>query len=1463
MTDYKDFTASLLNKRDFVGNGTIFRHDNKLFFLTAGHCIYGKNFDLKPNIIELKIQTENNKLFKPLKIVSSYEFANEYDLGLIEVEATIEEIEKFKLFEFTTRPNNDKVDVFFRGNQKTSLLKYTYKEDLKFCEIDVSNEYRFDVKIKSELLIDNVGRKGSDWMMGFSGSMLFSDKTSKLFALGILIEIPNNGNNSQIKFSSLEPLKSILSNITFIDFVDVPKQYKRKKDLNSEELKLFDFNFKFDDSYYLSRQYEFIQQSSDFISFDVFDQNKSSRTLNDLYFELDNNHLVFILGNPGIGKTMELQNITYTVMNNKDYLAKYYKINNFTITDTIERYFNYSNYCNFDEILFVLDGIDEIPNPKDFLSKLDQFISTLKELGRKHKFIISCRSNIYNNIGFRMSAKSKILKIKGLPFESSINLLQKLIDIELTEIELKHLSLIEEFLSNPTKLKLVANYYKEKGKIETNIAILWGTYISSRLKNDKNDKRNKLEIIIPRLKLNATKFALLNELTQKASLNEDELFRLILFGESYNELINCPFIDCQMGISNYYFEDKEIQEYLVAKFISEKNIDYCIKFLSIQGTNIFRPTLLNVFTFLINILNDQSEKFKMLLVWLKENSPELLIKADIERVHQFRQEIFQNIFRSEQIDKTLWVGTNSSYSTEELAHFGNIQENFYFLLKIIQFEKKNPRARISALNLLENFTVFDHKFLLEKSFEIINSTEEEISFKSSLIRMLIGIGVTTESPIIEELLETFKDDSNKELNRSLLEMLQNIENIDPYFDYLQKEFNWEHKIIPRKESDDTIRGNSWVLMSLILKLKDPDHFLELAIHYFDDYKLRADDLFRENLIKRFVHFQNKNKLFIEKLLERLNVSDNHRNRYNEEILSDLIKLLNVELIAFQKLFDTKSFNVTKWFLGKICNKETIDFLIPKIISDKDSSIHELQAFRNILYSNQNRESAIYFEDELLKNKVSLGERLPSQEDIDANKIIQQLEVQQNFDLLFDNESLIKKIKFFFTDRVIDKLNTTQLRQIEREFYDEKQNWFRNLNIEFDILYSITYSYELISLEETIDILNNSKRIHLLALKLLIESNKNKPIKFEINAEKKKLISSWLTAESIAFDFDQILINHNHNGYSFKSVDAKRTYDFLKKLYYFFEIPEYTKCFSQDFLINSLVYYHMEEYDPISEKFFQLINLIENKELLNQQIVKILGQPIFSFPAERMMVYSLKNNLSTTFPKIKSYLLQSSSIYSSDKLFQLYLKATLDTDILEELSNDLSTSKGWEALKFMSDYVKFKEICEIKSIKYIEGGQSEFTEKALLILFKLNSYKAIEYYIEFFQNNPLGDYAQRYTGNYHLAMIKLTPILPVLFELLYSKKYTDDDWSFTTNHQFLFSLVNQSILKSGNHHDSFINIKMILATIIKDIKKDDDNYDRKLFYANTLIDGLEKNYINAMSKPLEFEEALTLTNDIFS
>ncbi|MFL0067036.1 hypothetical protein V2595_15560, partial [Tenacibaculum maritimum] len=80
---------------------------------------------------------------------------------------------------------------------------------------------------------------------------------------------------------------------------------------------------------------------------------------------------IVLLGNPGIGKTIELKRIAVEYWHDQEntFIPIFRNLKNFTKQDTLDSYISI-NYKSIENVCFVFDGIDEISDIQDFESKL-------------------------------------------------------------------------------------------------------------------------------------------------------------------------------------------------------------------------------------------------------------------------------------------------------------------------------------------------------------------------------------------------------------------------------------------------------------------------------------------------------------------------------------------------------------------------------------------------------------------------------------------------------------------------------------------------------------------------------------------------------------------------------------------------------------------------------------------------------------------------------------------------------------------------------------------------------------------------------------------------------------------------------------------------------------------------------------------------------------------------------------
>lgn len=1196
------------------------------------------------------------------------------------------------------------------------------------------------------------------------------------------------------------------------------------------------------------------RQLSPLVSSEEIIEIKQIETKVSLIDLIKNNDKIVLLGEPGSGKSFELDNLFKEVWKNKEnsqLFPFFITLKKYHSSSTFEELIPLKEWINLPNILFILDGLDETAYPHDFISVLEIFIN--KYRNKNLKFVISSRTNIYFNHQLKLDS-FKPYKLESLELNHINNILKsKGVDDFVINQEFvdKH-----PFYTNPFFLVALIKYYKESGAWLVTENEIWEYYVDFELNQFKTKQLKKHDVIIPLEKQNLKKVSLINELQGLNQIDEDKLYKIL--SDKFLSFIDNPFIQKQFGQDKIYsFIHRQYQEYFAALVLKELSFEQLKSVLFIENLEKVRPGLNNITMLILSLA--ESDLFRKLSSYLIDHDIEIILKSDSLRLpRQTKNLIFIDYFTKQCIDKTLWIGTNSAISDNDLAQFADSKESFEFLIKNIRDEDLNVRARVSAINLIEEFKNINEDELINTIQEVLDS-DDNLSFKSTTIRMMNTLSLKRRVDFLRRIIDQYPDESNKQWNRSLLAILIKLDNIDEFFDYLEREYKWSNKIVPRKEIDTVHRGNSWLMMELVLRLNNESNFLKLITFYFNDYNLMDREIFKENIIKKCIEFESKNENFTIRLIEEIRAKGNLRTYSSKESLIEIIAKTKKELEVFKLIFDSTKFDLSDQFiLAKISTESTIDFLVSKVV-ESNIEIGSLDTFRNILANSGKRGLAHYFEQQLSIINLNIS-KSPTEQEIVENQSKLLKEVQVNFELIFDNDALLQKIETTLSSGQIDIITAKSIRNLERTFYEKENNWFRGLGCEFDILFAATNLFRSLTFEDFNGKLQSSKRIQLIALRGMLGSNKSAQFKFEINSAHIAQIKKWICTETESFEFHDLIQFNSSTEYT---ISRPSDFQFLKTIYFYFEIEEYENCFNEDFLLNSIIYYRMEESQPFSKHFDKLIDKIQDKKKLKERVIENIKAEIFTFPKERLIIYALNNNITEVSQEIGEFL-ESSSNYPGEKIFDLFKEKHFESalEIMEKISFDLSGYKGWSALKELTDIASKQEYCLSSSKKYLSSGFTEFKSNALTVLFKLNDPEALNYFIDGIGMNPLYNIAHKYRANYSITFESFINNFDKLFIPIYQTRIVKDefdrDWEFTENNTFFTQLISNELKESD---DKAFAYEQLNQKLIEVQEKTDD--DRIIFFANSIIEFLSNNYLSLMSQPMSFEEAHKVCNEIIN
>ncbi|TRX35106.1 hypothetical protein FNW52_11780 [Flavobacterium sp. ZT3R18] len=215
-------TTALLNlDSKFIGSGVIFLNKDKLYFITAGHNVYGKEFDKTWKKEQFSIVI-NGSIPIPIKeICGDVEFAKKNDIVILELKKTpSHDLKQFISIKFATIPKNPVHNLILRGKY-SNVKDIVNKSKIYYDQLNDQNNNQFLVNIPKDQLINSSFSSGSEWLGGMSGSGLFYDNYSKIICAGILIEIKDKGDNGKLLIAGISCLKELVDDIDIIDSHDL------------------------------------------------------------------------------------------------------------------------------------------------------------------------------------------------------------------------------------------------------------------------------------------------------------------------------------------------------------------------------------------------------------------------------------------------------------------------------------------------------------------------------------------------------------------------------------------------------------------------------------------------------------------------------------------------------------------------------------------------------------------------------------------------------------------------------------------------------------------------------------------------------------------------------------------------------------------------------------------------------------------------------------------------------------------------------------------------------------------------------------------------------------------------------------------------------------------------------------------------------------------------------------------
>lgn len=1160
---------------------------------------------------------------------------------------------------------------------------------------------------------------------------------------------------------------------------------------------------------------------------------------------------IFVLGNPGTGKSTELKKLALQIFKvgpQSGFVPIFRNLRDFTTSDDINSYLNI-NIDDFDNLVFILDGIDEIADIEYFKSKLIQFINKNESLQKNFKYVLSCRTNIYE-IWIRDFKEFSTFYLNNLTHVEVFNLLESSCGDIIKSLEFS--DNVREFLNNPFQVEILAAYINTNGKTPDSTHELWKSYIDERISIDKHEKLRKIKLIPPLIKEYSKKMSLINELMKTNVMKEEDIFSMTnKDSKTLEEYLKSPLLEVQANSTNRSFEHRNIQEYFAAMVISSKKSDEIVEFIQVDDTGKTHPSLFNTITFLLNLFPEDSEKHIELIKWFLKNEYEILFKADGNRLNnKTRVEVFQRYFKTSCIDSTLWISTVKTYDLKEIAAFGNIPENYYYLIDIIKSNKAHERAIISAIDLLSYINIPESE---ERNLEVLivdsfkNSSISK-SVKACMVSLVERQNLVHENlKFLGKIFQLFKLETNRQINRRLLSLLDQQEDVDEYFEYIHEEFLRANNLSKRIDDDNVNRGNDRVVEQLILKFKSSENLLKILGYYFDKgQKIRLNGMFERELTDKLRDLISKDDDFASSFIEM--VQEVFEFRLHDRFLEKLISETKIEKKVIEYLLKKKSFKDSRYFIADISTENSlsivVDFLKKSKVDEK-----EVEYFRNNLGNLKNWDLASSFHKRVEKLGYKFTDPSFSVNDVLKLQEERKEKTQENFDLLFNKTELLNEYEVIFSAHA----NT-----IDYETFDEiKHEWYEQNGHGSIISPSLSLLEGFIrrqpgqplDFKKLKEILNN-KDVIINQIIRSLKNNNNSNWKYDLKNEQLSVLEKWCLEKIKVIDFTQIIIPLESSSYHY-GVD----YKIVRRILYLYD--KFSFELPLEFLLKSIKYYEQIEQSFEFENFLKFKEKIGSDDKFENQIYSNLKTMDLEPPVPYFHIkYALEEGLLDVFPQIENYFLSRSHRFNEETNINQYFEIIKKSRgigsaevALLSLCKDIDDRLFWIALNLLNGAGLQRDYCIKKSIEYLESLKDAFSSEALTILFIHNHPKAIGFLIKILKSKP--DSSVRFINLNNYSHIDDYKILDELYALCY---LTSDDGYES---HLLRGFYSNYISNLSKNKEGYEKVRILLEEIKQRLLDKDD----ELFYINLLIVESKNSYINSKSKPMDFPSALAQTNKL--
>lgn len=1190
---------------------------------------------------------------------------------------------------------------------------------------------------------------------------------------------------------------------------------------------------------------------------------------------IDSNKII-ILGEAGSGKSTELYNASSELYIERDYnnVPIFIPLNTYT-GDNFKDYISMKlgesakHLLNYDKskLVFFLDEFDQVMN-KELATR---HILNFADLYKDSMFVISCRTNFYSN-NFPDFDRYFLA-----PFDNDN--ISQFSRLELPTVYHQLISKIksmhfDEIAKVPFFLKTLVDIFKENCDLPNHIAELLDIVISNSIKKDierlsEYDLGNKYPA--DEIKKDLTLISITLEILQRNYLYSSEI-NAILNNDFKSEVIKkrLGLITTKDGES-FQFQHNNFNEYLAAKFLSERDFKVILDLISIKAPliNINAKTWvikslkyfsLDMFGLKIkDILSDvltmetrlrinpswvntigfisQLRSSNDLINYLLKYEPELALKIESSRLNENdRYTIFKSIFDS-YLDKKIPIKSELDFPRLKniIDQSGSKKEDIFSYLMKHAHSKVHYNHRYNALNLLSYVKGYKDNEIIETMVNKIKETYEVATVKHICMLSLVKIGATDRN-IIDRIIEISDTDSDFTLS-GLYYLLFNSNDIDAYVDILlagisKSKMDYDSNKV-RLSDERYYLSKCLGKISSPIALKSIIDFLSHNSNLFHDYDIKKIIPSLMNTLTQAYKVDKKVYIYASDLL--ICAEKNHSDQLHE--IGLFFVNTNTSLTMFKELY-SQGIDNHHYSMAVITNEECLSFLLEEHSQQRLTDDNVWMFIRHLSFRNRDK----YQESIDFINKQT-GNIFVPEPPIDY-QARDRKELLRKIDIIFNKTDFLQEVgeiysksgKVTLNHKDILEIRKENLREIEDKYNDFILNEINYISskgnnrdwTEEELIAEInSYNYDYFTFEHIFELLyNDEKGVELTDdqiqfLKDFCNDNLGKiDFKSALSVERKEPDNNiTLTANSLAVKLW-----------------------FFKRRYHF-DYPE-------DVLLDML------SFDWIEVSGYCGIEYLDselNKDKASTRVRQNLEKGINIAPVLINHInYCLRNNINDIIADIVvSMNNELIDTHERKNIIELLNKFQNGKEyIINYLSSDNAEIFNKAAELLLKDDTS--DVKEIIRQRMMDKNIDIAVESARLLI----PYQEIDV-IKFYVSHIITH--KKYGEDMHSPLAKIENIaaLDELKRMLLF--YFENRKEITDNH----SLLLMNLIKAYKNiaRKSLKNMKKVLRTISKFIDANEKSFE-DVIYLNSVCDEIESEYYTNYKGEISEQEAIQKAKRLF-